>query len=202
MVLTQQSIWVKELQDKDRPFIIERPKVLYNSATNKYVMWFHLDATELVAGNGWRRIKRRRRKRRLEAGIDEGCDSGAHNGTVDSLTSHRSSESLNGRKIEFEVGQLNASNHHGHRQHRRELLDEDSFDPRGPRLGSGGRRGNKHHFRYFFRRAGVAMSDSPIGPFRFVHALQPDGLPSLDLQLFQEPDQARGAFLIRSVDNK
>jgi len=60
--------------------------------------------------------------------------------------------------------------------------------------------GSKHH-RYWFRRAGVAMADSPTGPFRFVHALEPDGLPSLDLQLFEETD-GKSAFLIRSVNNE
>jgi hypothetical protein len=45
------------------------------------------------------------------------------------------------------------------------------------------------------------MADSPAGPFRFVHALEPDGLPSLDLQLFEETDK-RTAFLIRSVNNE
>jgi len=35
LVLGQASIWAAELRDKDRPFIIERPKVLFNAATNK-----------------------------------------------------------------------------------------------------------------------------------------------------------------------
>ena len=51
LVLGQTSIWTKELGEKDKPFIIERPKVLHNRATGKYVMWFHLDAAEIVAGN-------------------------------------------------------------------------------------------------------------------------------------------------------
>jgi len=48
------------------------------------------------------------------------------------------------------------------------------------------------------------MADSPVGPFRFVHALQPDGLASLDLQLFQDDDGSGGsaAYLIRSVNNE
>lgn len=25
------------------PYIIERPKVIYNNATKQFVMWFHLD---------------------------------------------------------------------------------------------------------------------------------------------------------------
>merc|ERR1719410_1842648 len=29
--------------DAAGPFIVERPKVLYNADTKKYVMWFHLD---------------------------------------------------------------------------------------------------------------------------------------------------------------
>jgi hypothetical protein len=176
MVLGQQSVWVKDLAEKDRPFIIERPKVLYNSATKKFVMWFHLDAAEAVAAGtrGWRR--------RLAAAVKNANATAAFTAKG--------------------AGRLGAG--------RPRRLD-DGNDPRGPKLGSGSssssssssrRSGGKHPFRYFFRRAGVAMAASPAGPFRFVHALQPDGLPSLDLQLFQEPDPARGAFLIRSVDNK
>jgi hypothetical protein len=169
MVLGQQSVWVKDLAEKDRPFIIERPKVLYNSATKKFVMWFHLDAAEAVAAGtrGWRR--------RLAAAVKNANATAAFTAKG--------------------AGRLGAG--------RPRRLD-DGNDPRGPKLGSSSSRrsGGKHPFRYFFRRAGVAMAASPAGPFRFVHALQPDGLPSLDLQLFQEPDPARGAFLIRSVDNK
>ena len=36
-----------------------------------------------------------------------------------------------------------------------------------------------HGQRYHFRHAGVAVSTQPEGPFRFVHALRPDGLESL-----------------------
>ena len=56
--------------------------------------------------------------------------------------------------------------------------------------------------RYSFRSAGVAVAKAPEGPFKFVHAVQPDGLESLDLQLFQEPTDPDRAFLIRSVGNQ
>ena len=54
---------------------------------------------------------------------------------------------------------------------------------------------------YLYRHAGVATSQAANGRFRFVHSLQPDGLPSLDMSLFRDPldDQA---YFIRSVDNK
>ena len=54
---------------------------------------------------------------------------------------------------------------------------------------------------YLYRHAGVATSQAANGPFRFVHAMQPDGLPSLDMSLFRDPldDQA---YFIRSVDNE
>ena len=144
LVFGQSSIWVQELGDKDRPLIIERPKVLYNAKTGKFVMWFHLDAAEATSspssGGGWRR-------RLLQ---DETMERGE--GIAPSQQQHRSL------------------------------------------------RGAKHH-RYFFRRAGVAFADSPVGPFKFVHAVLPDDRPSLDMQLFEEPDRS-AAFLIRSVNNE
>lgn len=86
--------------DHAGPFVIERPKVLYNKETKKFVMWFHLEDAE-----------------------------------------------------------------------------------------------------YLYRMAGVAQSDSPTGPFEYMHGIRPDGLKSLDMSLFRDPvdDQA---YFIRSVDNK
>jgi hypothetical protein len=40
---------------------------------------------------------------------------------------------------------------------------------------------------YKFRHVGIFESDKPTGPFEFVHALQPDGIPSLDMSLFEDP---------------
>jgi hypothetical protein len=119
MVLSQNSIWVKELSDTDRPFIIERPKVLYNDKTSRYVMWFHLDAADV---SGFRS--------RLLSEDDENVEAG-----TTTTTSSRSSSSSSSRRLE----------HHRH--------------------------------RYWFRHAGVAMSNSPTGPFRFIHAIKPDNLP-------------------------
>ena len=81
------------------PFVVERPKVLYNKKTQQYVMWFHLD----TAGYG-------------------------------------------------------------------------------------------------YRHAGVATSAAATGPFKFVHAIQPDGIPSLDMSLFRDPEDGQ-AYFIRSCDN-
>jgi hypothetical protein len=111
-----------ELPQADRPFILERPKVIYNERTQMFVMWFHLDAAELIEEaqlTNWHRLK--------------------------------------------------------HVKH-----------------------------KYVYRRAGVAVSESVTGPFAFVHALQPDGEKSLDLQLWQEEGGERDgpAFLVRSVNNK
>jgi len=81
------------------PFLVERPKVLYNAKTNQFVLWFHLD-----------------------------------------------------------------------------------------------------DINYQFRHTGVAQSSSPTGPFTWVHALQPDGVPSLDMSLWKDPfDDV--AYFIRSCDN-
>jgi len=95
-VLSQQAISVKGVSG---PFVVERPKVVYNEKSKTFVMWFHLD---------------------------------------------------------------NAG--------------------------------------YQFRHAGIAVATSPVGPFKFVHALQPDGIPSLDMSLFQDVDGK--AYFIRSCDNK
>ena len=40
------------VHDSSGPFIIERPKVLYNKSTKKYVLWFHLD----TGGYGYRHV--------------------------------------------------------------------------------------------------------------------------------------------------
>ena len=47
----------------------------------------------------------------------------------------------------------------------------------------------------------VAQADHAKGPFEWVHALQPDGIPSLDMSLFRDPVDGT-AYLIRSCDNK
>jgi hypothetical protein len=41
-VLGQQQVHVK---DREGPYVIERPRVVYNSKTKLYVMWFHLDSS-------------------------------------------------------------------------------------------------------------------------------------------------------------
>jgi hypothetical protein len=81
------------------PFVVERPKVLYNAKTKKYVMWFHLD------------------------------DAG-----------------------------------------------------------------------YKYRHVGTATADNPQGPFSWSRAFQPDGIPSLDMNLFRDPLDGQ-AYFIRSCDN-
>jgi len=53
MVLTQGQI---KQPDTNGPFIIERPKVLYNAKTDKYVMWFHLDAAYDGRNYGYRHV--------------------------------------------------------------------------------------------------------------------------------------------------
>jgi hypothetical protein len=118
IVLSQDNIKDKELLKKDRPLIIERPKVLFNAATEKYVMWFHLDAAEM---------------------LDESAVTSWHK--------------------------------------KKGIL-----------------------YKYWFRRAAVATSSSPTGPFIFIFSLLPDGEKSLDLQLYQENDG--DAYLVRSVNNR
>eukprot|EP00041_Stephanoeca_diplocostata_P015426 m.294371 g.294371 ORF g.294371 m.294371 type:complete len:487 (+) comp20032_c0_seq2:54-1514(+) len=94
-----QSMIPSPLNGSNGPFIVERPKVLYNELTKKYVCWFHLD----TAG-------------------------------------------------------------------------------------------------YKFRHVGVFTADNPAGPFTYIHALRPDGIPSLDMSLFKDPVDKQ-AYFIRSCDN-
>jgi hypothetical protein len=95
-VFRQQDI---TMANQTGPFIVERPKVLYNAKTKLYVLWFHLD--------------------------------------------------------------------------------------------------DQH---YKFRHAGIATSSSPTGPFKFVHGIQPDGIPSLDMSLFRDPQDGQ-AYFVRSCNN-
>jgi hypothetical protein len=55
-------------------------------------------------------------------------------------------------------------------------------------------------FNYNYRHVGIAQSDSPTGPFEYVHGIQPDGIPSLDMSLFLDPLDGTGYF-IRSCNN-
>ena len=51
---------------------------------------------------------------------------------------------------------------------------------------------------YSFARAGVAVSDSPTGPFRYLGSLWPNGADSRDLTLFQDADGS--AYLVHASD--
>merc|ERR1719277_112940 len=52
---------------------------------------------------------------------------------------------------------------------------------------------------YVMRRVAVATSDSAAWPFTVQHTLVPDGVPSLDLNLWVDNDGT--AYFIRSCDN-
>ena len=47
----------------------------------------------------------------------------------------------------------------------------------------------------------MAYSKSPLGPWKFLHSVQPDGLSSLDLNIFRD-QYDNVTFFIRSVDNE
>jgi hypothetical protein len=51
-----------------------------------------------------------------------------------------------------------------------------------------------------YSTVGVAIASNVRGPYRWVRAFMPDGLPSLDMNVFQDNDGS--AYLIRSVNNK
>jgi len=96
-VLRQSTIKLTGVHPRG-PYVVERPKVIYNAKTKKFVMWFHLDSQN-----------------------------------------------------------------------------------------------------YTYRRVGIATADLPQGPFTFVHAIRPDGIPSLDMSLWVDVDGK--AYLTRSCDN-
>ena len=48
---------------------------------------------------------------------------------------------------------------------------------------------------YVYRRAGVAVSATPNGPFKPIRALRPNGLESLDMNLFTDNGET---YLIRA----
>ncbi|CAF4312656.1 unnamed protein product [Rotaria socialis] len=99
-VLGQQQV---SIQGQSGPYVIERPKVLWNSVTERFVMWFHLDSSS-----------------------------------------------------------------------------------------------------YSYRYVGIAISPVPNGVFTFIHAFQPDGIPSLDMNLYEDKrnGSVRGAYLVRSCNNQ
>ena len=119
-VLRQSDVRVQGLSG---PFVIERPKVLHNALTGKFVMWLHLD-------------------RNLDGG---NCT------------------------------QLCSSADARLRCERQRW--------------------------YQLHRVGIATAPAASGPFTWSHSLQPDGLPSLDMSLFQDPLDGQ-AYLIRSVANR
>ena len=99
-VLGQQQV---HIEGQAGPYVIERPKVLWNSITKLFVMWFHLDSID-----------------------------------------------------------------------------------------------------YQYRYVGVATSPTPNAVFTFVKAFQPDSIPSLDMNLYEDKrdGSVKGAYLIRSCNNQ
>lgn len=54
------------------------------------------------------------------------------------------------------------------------------------------------HKDYEYARAGVAVSESPLGPFRFLRSMKPHGADSRDMTLFRDDDGK--AYLIHSSE--
>ena len=52
---------------------------------------------------------------------------------------------------------------------------------------------------YSFARAGVAVSNSPTGPFHYLHSVQPNGQMSRDMTLFKDADGS--AYLVYASEN-
>ena len=53
---------------------------------------------------------------------------------------------------------------------------------------------------YVYAGAGVAISDTPAGPFTFIGAMQPNRQDSRDMTLFKDIDGT--AYLIHSKETK
>ncbi len=54
---------------------------------------------------------------------------------------------------------------------------------------------------YQFRRVGTATAANAAGPYTFVRGFQPDGIPSLDMNLFKDPLDGN-AYLIRDCEHQ
>lgn len=52
---------------------------------------------------------------------------------------------------------------------------------------------------YLYARAGVAVSDSPTGPFKYIESMRPNGQMSRDMTLFKDDD--RNAYHFYSSEN-
>jgi len=52
---------------------------------------------------------------------------------------------------------------------------------------------------YSFARAGVAVSDKPQGPYRYIRSIRPDGSMSRDMTLFKDDDER--AYLVYTSEN-
>lgn len=192
-----------------------RKQVLRNPATGKYVMWLHVDATQpgsATRSHGLTQDEERERKH-LHDKKKKGPLSSEDARRYAELKQKQKSKSRHksGQKIE---APLNVTNETRLRRSLQDLEVEDEdektegeTDEEGDILGS-------FHQKYWLRRAAVAEADRPEGPFVFKHILRPDGLPSLDLQLFQESSPSLlhwnktdknaplDAYLIRSADNQ
>lgn len=59
-------------------------------------------------------------------------------------------------------------------------------------------------FNYGYRYVGVATSATPNGTFEYLQGFQPDGIPSLDMNLYEDKKNGTvyGAYLIRSCNNQ
>lgn len=144
--------------------ILERPKVIFNAATGKYVMWFHLDATHSAPP--------------------------APGAAAAAVSPSPAAELRRGEKSSSALGSNTTADYGDDDDDDEDDKDEDEDTRRseGPELGAGFGQGFKpskvKRRKYWIRRAGVAVADHPQGPFLFAHALKPDGEASLDLQVW------------------
>jgi len=148
-------VYVRSFKQAEQ-LILERPKVIFNAATRKYVMWFHLDATH-SAPPAPASPAAAARSVASDLRRDENSSSalGSNNTTDDDDDDEDEGEET--RRIESQGASTGA--------------------------GQGFKPSKVKRRKYWIRRAGVAVADYPQGPFVFVHAIKPDGEASLDLQV-------------------
>ena len=178
--------------------------MIYNPSTKKYVMWLHLDATHSKKSPQNKNKHANKKQQHVQAlaksQIVVGSSSNSSSpslaepsgvgGQRRSLLSETSEDKGEG---EGDLKDVDSNNIHVEEEDAEGVvsggIDNDDISETttsSSGFEEGGGIGMLQ--KYWVRRAGVAVSDFPEGPFTFEHALRPDGRASLDIQLFQEED--------------
>lgn len=192
------------------PFVVERPKVVYNNKTGVFVMWFHVDVRR---EDRYLRYRMNNPDNFTETHINESLLQ-EH---IDLICQEYLAAASCGWTMVYScpgqpIGKKGLADHdesdgydcccsQGHwmqdpKVHYASLLQQGVLDQR--RMERRSRRVDRSG-EYVLRRVGVATASSPIGPWTVVNIFRPDGVASLDLSLWVDNDGT--AYFIRSCDN-